>query len=62
MQSYFDAGKTALALEFESPVKGPNLEQICVEVGMGLTEPRAAAAAYDADVQKQAIQLNLHGW
>jgi raffinose/stachyose/melibiose transport system substrate-binding protein len=62
MQAYFDAGKTAPALEFESPVKGPNLEQICIEVGTGITEPRAAAAAYDADVQKQAIQLNLPGW
>jgi raffinose/stachyose/melibiose transport system substrate-binding protein len=62
MQPYFDAGKTAPALEFESPVKGPNLEQICVEVGMGITEPRAGAAAYDADVQKQAVQLNLPGW
>jgi raffinose/stachyose/melibiose transport system substrate-binding protein len=62
MQAYFDAGKTAPALEYESPVKGPNLEQICVEVGTGITEPRAAAAAYDADVQKQAIQLNLPGW
>jgi raffinose/stachyose/melibiose transport system substrate-binding protein len=62
MQPYFDMGKTALALEFESPVKGPNLEQICVEVGSGITQPRAAAAAYDADVQKQAIQLKLPGW
>ncbi|MFP3089999.1 ABC transporter substrate-binding protein [Treponema sp. TIM-1] len=62
MQPYFDAGKTAPALEFESPLKGPNLEQICVEVGTGITEPRAAAATYDADVQKQAIQLNLPGW
>ncbi|MDR2177057.1 MAG: extracellular solute-binding protein [Treponema sp.] len=62
MQTYFDAGKTAPALEYESPVKGPNLEQICVEIGTGITEPKAAAAAYDADVQKQAIQLNLPGW
>jgi raffinose/stachyose/melibiose transport system substrate-binding protein len=62
MQTYFDAGKTAPALEFESPVKGPNLEQFCVEVGTGITEPRTAAAAYDADVQKQAVQLNLPGW
>ncbi|MDR2068885.1 MAG: extracellular solute-binding protein [Spirochaetaceae bacterium] len=62
MQPYFDAGKTAPALEFESPVKGPNLEQFCVEVGTGITEPRTAAAAYDADVQKQAVQLNLPGW
>ncbi|MDR0655930.1 MAG: ABC transporter substrate-binding protein [Treponema sp.] len=62
VQTYFDAGKTQPALEFESPVKGPNLEQICVEVGSGITEPKAAAAAYDADVQKQAKQLNLPGW
>jgi raffinose/stachyose/melibiose transport system substrate-binding protein len=62
MQSYFDAGKVDVALEFESPVKGPNLEQICVEVASGNTPPDAAAAAYDADVQKQAIQLNLPGW
>jgi raffinose/stachyose/melibiose transport system substrate-binding protein len=62
MQSYFDTGKTAPALEFESPVKGPNLEQICIEVFSGITEPRAGAAAYDADVQKQAVQLNLPGW
>jgi raffinose/stachyose/melibiose transport system substrate-binding protein len=62
MQRYFDTGKVAPALEFESPIKGPNLDQICVEVGAGITEPKAAAAAYDADVQKQAIQLNLPGW
>jgi raffinose/stachyose/melibiose transport system substrate-binding protein len=62
MQTYFDAGRTAPALEYESPVKGPNLEQICVEVGSGITDPKTAAAAYDADVQKQAIQLNLPGW
>jgi raffinose/stachyose/melibiose transport system substrate-binding protein len=62
MQAYFDAGKVDVALEFESPVKGPNLEQICIEVASGITSPQAAAAAYDADVQKQAIQLNLPGW
>jgi raffinose/stachyose/melibiose transport system substrate-binding protein len=62
MQAYFNAGKTAPALEFESPVKGPNLEQICVEVGSGITEARAGAIAYDQDVQKQAVQLNLPGW
>jgi raffinose/stachyose/melibiose transport system substrate-binding protein len=62
MQEYFNSGKTQPALEFESPVKGPNLEQICIEVGTGITDPRTAAVAYDADVQKQAIQLNLAGW
>jgi raffinose/stachyose/melibiose transport system substrate-binding protein len=62
MQAYFDAGKVDMALEFESPVKGPNLEQICVEVASGNTSPADAAAAYDADVRKQAVQLNLSGW
>jgi raffinose/stachyose/melibiose transport system substrate-binding protein len=62
MQPYFNEGKTDVALEFESPVKGPNLEQICIEVYSGITNPQAAAEAYDADVQKQAVQLNLPGW
>jgi raffinose/stachyose/melibiose transport system substrate-binding protein len=62
MQAYFDQGKTDVALEFESPVKGPNLEQICIEVFTGITSPMDAAIAYDQDVQKQAVQLNLPGW
>jgi raffinose/stachyose/melibiose transport system substrate-binding protein len=62
MIPYFDDGKTDVALEFESPVKGPNLEQICIEVFSGVTTPQAAAEAYDQDVQKQAVQLNLAGW
>lgn len=60
--AYFDAGNTAPALEFISPLKGPNLPQICVEVGSGITSPKAGAEAYDADVEKQAKQLNLPGW
>jgi raffinose/stachyose/melibiose transport system substrate-binding protein len=62
MMPYFNTGKTAPALEFESPVKGPILSEICVEVGSGNISPREAAVAYDADVQKQAVQLNLPGW
>ena len=62
MQPYYDQGRTDVALEFESPVKGPNLEQICIEVFAGYTTPMDAAIAYDQDVQKQAIQLNLPGW
>ncbi|MDR1902826.1 MAG: extracellular solute-binding protein [Treponema sp.] len=62
MLPYFNNGRTAPALEFESPVKGPNLEQICVEVGSGNISPQEAAATYDADVKKQAIQLGLPGW
>ncbi|MDR3192244.1 MAG: ABC transporter substrate-binding protein [Treponema sp.] len=62
MQQYFDANKYQPALEFESPVKGPNLEQLCIEVVTGRMTPRQAAVAYDQDVQKQAVLLNLPGW
>ncbi len=62
MQAYFDNGKTALALEFETPVKGSSAPQICVSVGSGILSPEEGATQYDQDVQKQAIQLNLPGW
>ena len=62
MQPYFDQGKTAPALEFVSPVKGPNLESILIEVGTGQKSPAEGAADYDKDVKKQAQQLNLPGW
>ncbi len=44
MLPYFDSGRTAPALEFLSPIKGPNLPQICVEVGSGLASPEQGAA------------------
>jgi raffinose/stachyose/melibiose transport system substrate-binding protein len=62
MLPYFDSGRTAPALEFLSPIKGPNLPQICVEVGSGITAPLDAAKDYDKDVEKQAKQLGLAGW
>ncbi|UQZ86072.1 Multiple sugar-binding protein precursor [Paenibacillus konkukensis] len=62
MQPYFDSGKTMPALEFISPVKGPNLESILIEVGTGQKSPADGAADYDKDVKKQAQQLNLPGW
>ncbi len=62
LTGYIDSGNSYPALEFLSPVKGPNLEQICVAVGTGQMTPAAAAAAYDKDVEKQAKQLNLPGW
>jgi raffinose/stachyose/melibiose transport system substrate-binding protein len=55
-------GTTAPALEFVSPIKGPNLEQITVEVGSGIRPAAEAAALYDEDVKKQAMQLGLPGW
>lgn len=62
LQPYFDEGKTNLALEFLSPIKGPALEQITVAVGSGITSAAEGAAQYDADVVKQAQQLGLEGW
>jgi raffinose/stachyose/melibiose transport system substrate-binding protein len=62
MQAYIDSGASSLALEFLSPVKGPALEQICVEVGSGIRKAAAGARLYDEDVKKQAQQLGLEGW
>lgn len=62
LSTYTDAGKAVPALEFSSPVKGPNLEQICVAVGSGQMAPDEAAKNYDDDVAKQAKQLGLPGW
>jgi raffinose/stachyose/melibiose transport system substrate-binding protein len=62
LQPYVDQGKVTPALEFLSPVKGPALEQITVEVGSGLRGAQAGAKLYDEDVKKQAQQLGLEGW
>jgi raffinose/stachyose/melibiose transport system substrate-binding protein len=60
--SYFDSGKASPALEFKSPIKGPSLEQICIQVGTGQVNAEKGAALYDEDVKKQAQQLGLPGW
>lgn len=63
MEPYFnEKGRTYPALEFLSPVKGPTLEQLTVEVGSGIRSPEDAAKLYDRDVAKQARQLGLPGW
>lgn len=62
MLPYIDSGKTAPALEFLSPIKGPNLPQISVQTGLGLKSPLENAKEYDKDVAKQAKQLGLSGW
>ncbi len=62
LQQYFDDGNVSPALEFVSPVKGPNLEKITVEVGSGITSAQEGAERYDEDVKKQAQQLGLEGW
>ena len=62
LQPYVDDGNVTPALEFLSPVKGPALEQITVEVGSGLRSAEEGAELYDEDVKKQAQQLGLEGW
>jgi raffinose/stachyose/melibiose transport system substrate-binding protein len=63
MRPYLDKpGGSSLALEFLSPVKGPSLSQITVEVGSGIRKAADGAARYDNDVKKQAQQLGLAGW
>ena len=62
MLPYVDSGNTAPALEFLSPIKGPNLAQICVQVGSGIKPALESAKEYDSDVEKQAKQLGLAGW
>lgn len=61
-QAYFDSGKASPALEFKSPIKGPALEQICIQVGTGQVDAQKGAELYDQDVKKQAQQLGLPGW
>ncbi|WP_432563952.1 ABC transporter substrate-binding protein [Kineococcus sp. SYSU DK003] len=62
VSAYFDSGKQSPALEYVSPIKGPALEQILVEVGSGIRPAEDGAALYDQDVEKQAQQLGLEGW
>jgi raffinose/stachyose/melibiose transport system substrate-binding protein len=62
LQPYVDEDRATPALEFLSPVKGPALEQITVEVGSGLRSAEDGAKLYDEDVKKQAQQLGLEGW
>ncbi|WP_431279929.1 ABC transporter substrate-binding protein [Leifsonia poae] len=59
---YQEDNKTGLALEFISPIKGPNLEKILIQVGSGISQAPAGAALYDNDVKAQAQQLGLKGW
>ena len=56
---YFDTGLNAVALEFQTAVKGANCASICQELASGQTTAEEAAAKYDEDCEKQAVQLGL---
>ena len=62
LASYIDSGNSYPALEFLSPVKGPNLEQIAVAVATGQMTAVQGAENYAIDIQRQAQQLGLPGW
>lgn len=62
LQQFITDGNVSPALEFLSPLKGPNLEKITVEVGSGISSAADGAKRYDEDVKKQAQQLGLEGW
>ncbi len=62
LAGYIDSGNSYPALEFVSPIKGPNLEQLCVAVGTGQMDAATAAGNYDLDVERQAQQLGIPGW
>lgn len=57
MQKYFDDGKTVPALEYQSPIKGTTCEQMTTTVGLGQMSGEEAAAMYDDDCKKSAVQL-----
>lgn len=61
MMVYFDEGRTTPNMELVLPVKGSNCPAICVEAASGQVDGKTAAAKYDADCYKIAVQIGL-GW
>lgn len=59
MMAYVNAGKTYPVLDNLVQVKGLECPNICVEAMMGEITGEEAAAAYDEDCKKQAIQMGL---
>lgn len=58
-EAYFDTGLNGTALEFQTAVKGSNCASICQELISRQTTAEEAAAKYDEDCKKQAVQLGL---
>ncbi|NYD25058.1 hypothetical protein [Kineococcus aurantiacus] len=61
VQAYFDADKQSPALEF-CPGQGPNLEQLCVEVGSGITPPPTRRSSTTRTSRSRPSKLGLEGW
>lgn len=58
-ERYFNTGLNSVALEFQTAVKGSNCASICQELVSGQATAEEAAAKYDEDCKKQAVQLGL---
>lgn len=59
VEQYYKEGKNISALEYMTPVKGINCQEICNKLGSGQLSSKGAAAAYDEDCKKTALQLGL---
>jgi raffinose/stachyose/melibiose transport system substrate-binding protein len=62
MLPYFDSGNTTPALEYLTPLKGPNFPQITKQVGSGQITAKEGAVLLDLDVENLAKQLGLKDW
>lgn len=62
LEEYIADERYSLAMEFLTPLKGQDSTSICMDVLDGLTDPLNGAKAYDSDIEKQAIDLQLPGW
>lgn len=59
MQRYFKEGKTRVAMEFETAIKGANCSRITQSLITGSISGKQAAIEYDKDCKKQAVQLGF---
>lgn len=60
LAQYQQEGHTALALEFVSAIKGPDLTSITQQCALGLITPQEAARQYDEDTRRIALLLNMY--
>lgn len=60
MQAYFDENKTCPALEYQTSIKGATCEQITTSAATGQITGAEAAAMYDDDCKKSAVQQGLN--
>ncbi len=60
MQAFVDDNKTSPALEYQTSIKGATCEQITTSAATGQITGAEAAAMYDDDCKKSAVQQGLN--